>query len=553
MTPRQRLSVFAARDVVPGLALLAALGVLAGLTETFVPDIVGVVFPPMNIAHVLMGLLAVAVALKLADRMCTLPWRRPETTIGLAFLLCLAAGWLGGVSWPNSGDEFSDLFLTDTLLAGRLWNPAPPDPWLFESAHVLVNEGKAFSPYPPAWSALLAPFRTLHAIWLAAPLMTLLLGIALRGACLRLQVSPVAQNAALALVLLTPFATFLGGSLFPQTMSAALVACIVWAQLTDDARPRVVHKLLIGALFGVLMMTRYEVMPLVLAPYLVDRLVRRRLAAVADAAPVMLGLLPFVAASAAYNWGITGNPLQMTAQWVGPVTPGSIAEAELYEPLDPGASQRWLYWLGSLAQFGGFPVLVLAVAALAVKCRRRSWRFYDALLPIALVFYEFVPFTGGNQYGPRYWFWAWPAAVLTIVTSLVDQAGDLTLWRRRVRFGGFAAASLAYAAAAFCVLLTTTHTYIASRREAYGAIPPSARSVVMLPVRLVMLWPWQLGPLGYYPNDFTRNGIGFDSPILYVRGDVPDAVSRACRLSRPVFRWEEPGRLLPVACPAPVK
>jgi hypothetical protein len=413
-----------------------------------------------------------------------------------------------------------------------------------------MNQGRAFSPYPPGWPAFLAPFRALHLLWLAAPLLTVLLGVAIRGACERLKVGLAAQNAALALVLLTPFAAFLGGSLYPQTMTAALVACIVWVQLTDEARPRLALKLLIGALLGLLMLTRYEVMPLVLLPYAVDRLVRRRLAAFGDAVAVIIGLAPFIAIYALYNWGITGNPMQLTARWIAP---GSFEEAELRQSVDPGALRRLLYWLGSLAQFGGFPVLVLAAAGLAVKGRARTLRFYDALLPVAVVVYEFVPFTGGEQFGPRYWFWAFPPAALTIATGLLDEAGRLRLPRRRISCGGFAAAGLAYAAGAFCVLLITTHVYVASRQSVYSFAKPATPSVVLLPLRLVMLWPWQGQPNGFPPDDFTRNGIAFDGPILYVQGDLPDSAARACRLDRPVFRWQEPGRLQPVACPARVR
>jgi hypothetical protein len=531
------------------LLMLALLGVLAALSETYVPGIIGVVFPPLDVVHIVVGLIAVYLALTLAGRVGALPWERPAATIGVAAVLCLVAGGLGGVWWPNSGDEYSDVFLADTLLAGRLWNPTPADPWLFETSHVLVHEGQTFSPYPPGWPALLAPFRALHGEFAANLLLTLLLGVAVLGACRRLKVGPPVANAALCLVLLTPFTLFLGASLLPQTMTAALVACVVWVQLADEERPSPGYKLLIGALFGWLLLTRYEVLPLVALPYAIDRLVRRRRGALGEGMVVMLGLLPFVLCFAAYNAGITGDPLHLTANFVGPVTPGSLAETQLKAFPDPGAWRREVYWLGGLAQFGGFPVLVLAAIALVAKCRARACRFYDLLLPIAIIAYAFVPFTGGHQYGPRYWFWAWPPAVLTVTSGLLDGSGRLRLFGSRPNFTGFAAACLAYAGSAFCVLLVTTHAYIAARRAVYDVAPAPMRSVVLVPARWVMVWPWQIGPILFPPNEFTRNGIGFDGPTLYGQGALDDAEARACRLSgRAVFRWQEPGRLEPVDC-----
>ena len=530
--------------------LLSAAGVIAALTETRLPTILGLPNPTQDAGHLALGLAVFGVAIEAADQFGRLPWQRPAVAILLAFFGCLAAGWLGGVAWPNSGDEYSYVFLADTFRAGRLWDPAPPDPQLFAGFHVLVKDGMTFSPYPPAWSAWLVPFRALRAVWLANPLLTVLLGIALAGACCRLRLSPIVQKPALALVLLTPFTLFLGGSVFPQTMAGALVAGIVWAQLTDEAHPRPWRKLLIGALFGILLLTRYDVFAVVALAYAVDRLVLRRLAAFADGLLVMLGVLPFAACLAAYNAAVTGNPLQLTSTWATPLVLGLPGEGTRTGVLLVRAALFNLYWLGSLAQFGGFPVLLLAAIAFAVKIRHRTCRFYDFLLPAAVAFYSFVPFTGGHQYGPRYWFWAWPLAMLTITSGLVDATGQFRIAGRRVAFEGFAAACLVYAAGAFCVLLVTTHIYIDARRAVFSGQQPQSRAIVLLPNRRLWLWPWQAGGILADNKDFTRNGLDYTAPVLYGRDDVPDAVQRACRLAgREVFRWVEPGRLMRVACP----
>jgi uncharacterized membrane protein YhaH (DUF805 family) len=351
-------------------------------------------------------------------------------------------------------------------------------------------------------------------------------------------------------VLLTPFTLFLGGSLFPQTMAGALVAGIVWSQLVDEARPHPARKLLTGALFGILLLTRYDVFSIVAACYAIDRLARRRFAAVADGLLVGLGLLPFVIALGLYNAGVTGNPFQLTPVWA---TANPVSPPETDLGTDPWFVRTLLlnlYWLGALAQFGGLPVLMLAAIALVAKLRRRTCRFHDVLLPAAMLFYAFVPFTGGHQYGPRYWFWAWPLAMLTIATGLVEGTGCFQLRGRRVSFEAFSTACMLSAAAAFCVLLVTTHGYIAARRAVFDATPPASRSVVLLPNRSIEKYWWPAPGLAAPSLDFTRNDIDYDGPVLYARGNLPDAVARACALpGRQVFRWQAPDRLVPVTCP----
>jgi hypothetical protein len=532
------------------VVLLLASGIAIALTETRLPSIIGVLAPPMDASRLILGVAIFVIALNAADHSWRLPWRQLRFAILLAFVGCLVAGFLGGVAWPNSGDEYSYVFLADTFRAGRLWDKPPPDPLLFRAFHVLVMDGRTFSPYAPGWSILLAPFRALGIGWLANPLLTVALATALAGALARLGVSQAVQKPALALVLLTPFTLFLGGSLFPQTMAGALVVGIVWSQLVDEARPHPARKLLTGALFGVLLLTRYDVFAVVVLCYATDRLVRRRFAAILDGLLVVLGLLPFVVCLGFYNAGVSGNPFQLTPTWAAAETADpTVAPISLGLRLIIPVFLS-LHWLGNLAQFGGLPVLVLAAVALAAKLRSHSCRFYDFLLPAAVLFYAFAPFTGGHQYGPRYWFWAWPLAMLTVTTGLVEDVGFFQLRGRRVSFEAFSAACVLAAAAAFCVLLVTTHSYIAARRAVFLATPAASRSVVLLPDRSIEKYWWPAPGIPASNLDFTRNDVDYDGAVLYARGDVPDAVPRACALpGRKVFRWQAPDRLVPVICP----
>lgn len=65
---------------------------------------------------------------------------------GAAVLLASILAYTAAAIWPNSGDEYGYLYLADTLLRGRFYNPAPPAPGLFDffgsgctTARVQVN------------------------------------------------------------------------------------------------------------------------------------------------------------------------------------------------------------------------------------------------------------------------------------------------------------------------------------------------------------------------------------------------------------------------------
>ena len=528
--------------------MLVLAGGLSALSETMLPTILGSPAPMLDAGHLLLGLLALGMALGPAGHVLQWAWPRPAVVVGLAVVGSLLAGWLGGVAWPNSGDEYSYLFMADTFASGRLFVPAPPDTALLETFHILTRDGIAFSPYPPLWAAVVVPFRLLGVVWLANPLLTACLGAVLAGAMRAVQPAAAVQGPALALVLLTPFTLFLGGSLFPQTLACTLTAGIVWAQLADEARPAWWRKVLVGGLFGLLLLTRFDVAGLVLLAFAADRLWVRRWWALADGLLVLAGVLPFLLALGAYNAAITGDPLLYPGTWAGPSLTGLVAEDAAESPVGRAAAQD-VYFIGTLAQFSGLPVAALGLVGLVAKLRARRGRFYDWLLPVALLAFTFIPFSGDHQYGPRYWFWAWPFALLTALGSVIDAGGQVRVGRKPVPLAGFAGAALVCAAAGFCVLLLTTHAYIDARRAVFDTAPPPGRAVVLVPNRWLWLWPWQRVPLPAANRDFTRSGTDFDGPVLYGRDDLPDSVERACRLpGRVVYRWQSGGIFESVSC-----
>jgi hypothetical protein len=490
-----------------------------------------------------------AAALSAATCGWTWPSLDPSKLPWLAGGLCLLTGMLAGTFWPNSGDEHSYTFLADTFLAGRLSNPAPPDPELFKLFRVFATGAKTFSQYPPGWPLALAPFRALGLDWLANPLLTICMGVSLAGAMRRLGITPEVQGPALFIVLASPFVLFNGGSMFSHTICGAAACAIAWQQLADEDGPSAWRKAAIGALFGVLLLARYEAFAIFACLYAADRLWYLRGRAFWAAVPVAAGFLPFCAFHFAYNWAITGDALLTPA---GLATP-DVTFGEAFIGLRHMAGRAFwhmVFWTALLGLYGGFALTVLQLPAIAAKFKRRTLRFFDLALPATILFFLYFPGDGGHQYGPRYWFFAWPLAMLTVAGGLVAADGTFRLGRaRQFALAGLAVAALAQSAVCMPWLIVTARAYIDARREIYAAAPPVTPAIVLVPDRTVRPRPWTTHGAQAPAMDFARNDIDFRGPVLYGLADAPDAVARACRLGgRAVFLWRAPGVLERAEC-----
>jgi hypothetical protein len=522
--------------------LLAGAGL--GAVEAVNPDV-----PVRVVWQFGLGLLVLAVVVGRGGGV----WRFADVrwVLAVSFSLCVALSFGVVAVWPNSGDEYGYVYIADTLLRGRVWNPPSPSAELFRFNWIFEQAGRRFSQYPPGWSVFLVPFRWAGVPQLANPVLTLGLGFALVAGLRRLAVAPPAVAALAALSLLSPFTLFNGASYFAHTASAACVMAICWLQLRDEATPGAANRLAIGAMFAILLSVRYEVFAILAALYAADRLWHRRLAAVRDAGLMLLGAAPFLVAMLAYNAAITSQPFTTPFGWANPqLGLGLHAIGNEGAPPPFNALKHGVRWLGELAQFGGLLMVVAYGAALVTKYRCRSLRFFD-LIPIGCVaFFAFYPDFGGHQYGPRYWFFAWSPMALTVGGALVDGDARLRLFRWRPHLPGVAALQLASFAATTLMLAWFLHDYIGARRAVYAATPPAPRALILYPTRWLVLGPWQAMPYREVHTDLTRNDTDFDAPILYGRGGDAHLEALACGVAdRPVYAWEEPGRLHAITCP----
>jgi hypothetical protein len=156
------------------------------------------------------------------------------------------------------------------------------------------------------------------------------------------------------------------------------------------------------------------------------------------------------------------------------------------------------------------PILVLGYGAAAVwlaVCRRLS--FLDLIFPTYVIGYLFVPFTGTSQYGPRYYFEAWPFFVLTVVSGLMP-----LLQATRQRWRAFASsllmAHLAIALAAGVVFGVFMRKIIDEGMDLYDQAAAKGLSNAVIVVHS------GTSPSRFYdPRGLVRNGISIDGEVIY--------------------------------------
>ena len=83
-----------------------------------------------------------------------------------------------------------------------------------------------------------------------------------------------------------------------------------------------------------------------------------------------------------------------------------------------GSPRAFINMATLLLSFSSAALLLLYVLALWTRLRSGVVRFYDLLFPATVIFFEFFQNDAGQQYGPRYWFSAWPTIALAIGSTL---------------------------------------------------------------------------------------------------------------------------------------
>jgi hypothetical protein len=474
-----------------------------------------------------------------------------------AVVLLVLVGGLGALlavwilrGFANSGDEYGYLFEAQTFLAGRLWLPLEPGQEFFSFFHIIERDGKLVSHFPPGWPAILAAF---HAIglpfWLVNPLLGIFLLLGLAKFCDR-EHGPLAGLAALAMVAITPFFLFNAGSYFNH-ISAALCGlsfCYFGRSFLD--RPSWRPAAIAGAALGLLGTIRpFEVL-FFAAPFAGELLLKGGWRHYFRLPVVALAGLPFLAALLYVNQAITGDPLLLAQSWGNPLMhlglyPVDEDGQHYYTPLSSALVAG--HGMGELAKWTS-PIFVLAcVPAFVLKWRRHKLRFHDFVFPAGMLAYFLFYDAGGNRYGPRYYFDAWPLLVATVAWAFAELFEKHGGRRDNAAALGLLAAHIVTGIAAFMVLAVVMRTVVDQRMDLYDAVERADihHAVVIVQSGTGVLIPMVIA-------DLLRNGITRTGDVLYAKS-LPgrDSELRSLYPDRRFYAYERAadetsGRLVPL-------
>jgi hypothetical protein len=461
-------------------------------------------------------------------------------TVVAAILLPLSAAYFVLDRFPNSGDEFSYLFEARTLAGFRLWETAPALGTDMTPFRTWIFESKWVSQYPPGWPLMLSAGLLLG---IPAWMVNALLGggsvVALYALCRRVG-DQSAAVVAVALFALTPFYVMNAASYFPHVFSSLLILSLCLCLLPDGEILRA-HKLLAaGAIVAWLAMTRYfDVLPLL--PAMLLWLVRQR----PTAWPRVIGLLaagfiPFLTLLMIYQYLITGSPFR-SAYFVidNPEVSEMFVGLELSRIMDGVAVTAGRFV--ELALWTSPVLLIAYCSCIVLKLKDRKLAYYDLIFPAFVLAYVVLADLGGNRYGPRYYYDAFPLMMVTIVSALPSVKARLERPMERAMLPLASMVCLLYLFGTWPQVLTGFKLQVFSRQEPFRLAEQAVTGNAIVIQDTT-------SALGLHVWDLARNPPSMDAAVLYARSGTDVDALRKAFPERSIWRYNrrdpaQPGQL----------
>ncbi len=409
----------------------------------------------------------------------------------------------------SSADEHSCYFLAECLRKGKLWVPPHALSEFFNVTHIGNKAGKWFSVYPPGWP-LIWSFGISAGLthWVNPVLTALSLPLFLASA--RRIFDRSAAVLGLLLALTAPFFLFTGAAYFshPAALlmsSLFLYSFLRWNEAGNDQKTG--WAMLCAAAIGYGLMTRYLTTAALALPFLIPPLTtiikRRRLTRDEMAAAAVL--LIFFILILWQNFTISGKPFkapnQFDKSWerlgfrsdYTPLDGFWFIAARIFYLMDWTAPALVIFYF--LSFFSGFKLTPL----------QKSFR----LAPVSLALAYFLYFSwGGNQWGPRYYYEAFPFLTVTAAVTL------LGLWKKWPEWRGslFAVLLVSFFAQGFLFQKQAAfHGKAAAERKALYAL---AEKNLQTP-SIVFVHGFLGDTLVMGEEDAVRNSPFLDGRILY--------------------------------------
>lgn len=344
---------------------------------------------------------------------------RPEHAVLFIFICIIPflVSYFVFLRFPNSADEFLYLFQAKIFADGALAAAAPPVPELFTTTWMVEHAGKWAAMFPPGWPAVIAAFTSVGLPdWSVNPVLGIVSVTLVYYLC-SLQYPRSTALAASLLYGTSIFFVFNAGSFFSHVsfviFSLFYAIFVVLFSKTNKGW----YLVGAGTALAIAVTIRYYPGVLMGLP-LVFCLYRWR-ALPQGAAFLALGGVPVAIALAAYHAIVFGSPLSTGYSF----QPENLSSTELGLDVVAGLHSN-LVRIWELGAWVSPMLAMMYLVAMIYRVRSRSLTFTDTLFPVVLLGLVFFAEPGGNRYGPRYLFDAFPFFVICAVAGVFDFVRD---------------------------------------------------------------------------------------------------------------------------------
>ncbi len=458
---------------------------------------------------------------------------RDPVVLGAAVWVTLVAAFLSVVSYerhPHIPDEVAYVIQARYFSEGRLTLPAPPVPEAFDVDLMDLDGGRWFSPVPPGWPAILAVGMALGVPWLVNPLVAGL-NTFLAAVVIRKLYDPGLARRCVLLLAASPWHVLMGMNLMTHTAALTCALAVALGMLWAQQGAAVRGGLLSGTATGLAALIRPLegfTLGVLGGTWILVKTIRQAVRLPALVAYAAAGLLAG-GATLYYNQLLTGDPLKFPIMAYTDKRYGLNSNAlgfgpdrGLGWPIDPNPGHSPLDALIN-ANLNTFSInielfgwstgslLLVAVFLFAGRFRSGDW-WMLALCTAIFTVHFFYYFSGGPDFGARYWFLMLIPCVVCAVRGL-----DL-LWQGLGPRNG-ARATAATGALALMALVNYFPWRAVDKYHHYQAMRPDVRCL--------------------------SEKYNFSRSLVLVRGDRhPDYASAAVynpldlRAAAPVYAWD---------------
>jgi hypothetical protein len=403
--------------------------------------------------------------------------------------------------FPNSSDEYVYVYQAETLSSGKLYYQAPPIEKSFGFNHIAQKDGIAVGRFPPGWPLVLSLFLFLG---IPGALVNPILAIISLIIFYRLSSKIYNHHVALwGLVLLTcsGFFLFNSASFFSHTacLLEALLMVYFFYEYLETKNPW--RAILTGVFLSLIFLTRYYTAFVLFLPLACYLLYRQKLKAVLSFILIGVGALPLVAFLFYYNYAITGNALSPVTVWaykdegLGFVNGHTLAKGveHIVRRLI-----MFMYWASPILLFLYFFYLVKKLRSPAQRTFSPEDYFFVLLIVGYLFYYEI----GGNQYGPRFYYEAFPFVILFVLHQVFSRGA---YWAKVLLYAGLIVMIIKLP-----LIAHREYVVIKERTDVYQKVKAArlTNALVILKSGTGVIRPMPTG-------DLTRNDAHFQNTVLY--------------------------------------